>query len=43
VLSLGKGLGADLPDVDPEGSYTGAEALDISHEVLGTLFPALRG
>jgi phospholipase C len=43
VLSLGKGLGAKVPEIDlNDKSITGANALEIGHEVLGDLFPALR-
>jgi phospholipase C len=41
VLSLG--LGAKVPEIDlNDKSITGAKALEISHEVLGDLFPAMR-
>jgi phospholipase C len=42
VLSLGKGLGAAVPEINPEEPINGAQAIEISHEVLGELFPALR-
>lgn len=41
VLSLGKGMGVSVPDIDFQQPMSGSEALHISHEVLGELFPSL--
>lgn len=41
VLSLGKSMGADMPNVDFEQPMNGSEALQMSHEILGELFPEL--
>jgi phospholipase C len=43
VLALGRGMGAAVPEIAPEEPISGAQAIEISHEVLGKLFPALRG
>ena len=42
VLALGKGMGATVPDLPPDAVITGAEAIAMSHEILGDLFPAMR-
>jgi phospholipase C len=42
VLGLGAGLGATVPHINPNQELTGAQALAITHEILGDLFPALR-
>jgi len=42
VLSLGRELGAPVPEIDPQQPISGAEAVEISHEILGDLFPGLR-
>ena len=42
VLALGRGLGAPMPEIDPQQPICGAEAIEISSEVLGGLFPGLR-
>lgn len=41
VLELGRGMGVSVPDVDLDEPISGAQALDMSHEVLEELFPAL--
>lgn len=42
VLALGAGLGVTVPDIKPDEQITGAQAIAISHEALGDLFPAMR-
>ena len=42
VLTLGKGMGVAAPEIDLKQRITGAKALEIGHEVLGDLFPALK-
>jgi phospholipase C len=42
ALSLGAGLGATVPDIQPDQEISGAEAISITHEVLGDVFPAMR-
>jgi phospholipase C len=42
VLSLAAGLGATVPDMKPEQEITGSQALAMTREVLGDLFPAMR-
>jgi hypothetical protein len=42
VLSLGEGMGVPVPEIDPQPPIKGAEAIEISQEVLGELFPGLR-
>lgn len=42
VVSLGKGMRAAVPEVDFKQPMSGAEALEIGHEILGELFPTLR-
>jgi phospholipase C len=43
VLALGAGLGATVPDIKPpDQELTGVQAIAISNEVLGDLFPAMR-
>ena len=43
MLSLGRGLGASVSEVDPNGSISGAQATEIANEVLGVRFPLLPG
>jgi hypothetical protein len=44
ALRLGpQGLGKPVPDLKPEEPITGGQAVAIGHEVLGDLFPAMRG
>jgi phospholipase C len=42
VLGLAHGLGAAVPDIKPEDTITGAQAVAIGHEALGELFPMMR-
>jgi phospholipase C len=42
VLSLGKGMGVPVPEIDPHQPIKGSEAIEMSQEVLGELFPGLR-
>ena len=40
VLAFAQGLGKTIPDIKPEDTITGAEAIAIGHEILGDVFPA---
>ncbi|MEU4671742.1 alkaline phosphatase family protein [Amycolatopsis sp. NPDC023774] len=42
VLAFAQGLGKTVPDINPDETITGARAIDIAHESLGDLFPAIR-
>ena len=42
VLTLGKLMGVTVPEVPPDAVITGAQAIAMSHDVLGDLFPAMR-
>ena len=42
VLSLGRGMGVPVPEIDPKQPINGAQATEISGEILGELFPRLR-
>ena len=42
VLGLAAGLGATVPDIKPDQELTGAQAIAITHDALGDLFPAMR-
>jgi hypothetical protein len=40
-MTLGRDMGATVPELDLDQA-TGAQAIDIAHEVLGDLFPAMK-
>jgi phospholipase C len=42
VLAFAQGLGKTVPDIKPEDPITGQQAIDIGHEILGDIFPAMR-
>jgi hypothetical protein len=42
VLALAQGMGATVPQVEPDAVITGAEAIAIGQDALGDLFPAMR-
>jgi phospholipase C len=42
VLSLGRGMGVPVPEIDPKQPINGAQAIAITGEILGDLFPGLR-
>jgi phospholipase C len=42
VLSMAHMFGKPVPDIDPDATITGSEALAIGHEALGEIFPAMR-
>ena len=42
LMALGKQMGAAVPDLDPDAVITGEEAIAITHDMFGDLFPALR-
>jgi phospholipase C len=42
VLSLGRGMGVPVPEIDPKQPINGAQAIEISGEILGEMFPGLR-
>ena len=42
VLTLGKLMGATVPQLPPDAVITGAEAIATLQETLGDLFPAMR-
>jgi phospholipase C len=42
ILGLAQGLGKTVPDIKPEDTITGAQAIAIGHETLGDIFPAMR-
>jgi hypothetical protein len=39
---MAEGFGKPVPDLKPEDTISGADAIAIGHEVLGELFPAMR-
>jgi hypothetical protein len=41
VLALAQDLGKTVPEIKPEDTITGAQAVAIGHEILGELFPAI--
>jgi phospholipase C len=43
VLAFAQGLGRTVPAIKPEDTITGAQGIAIGHEILGELFPAMRG
>ncbi len=42
VLAFAQKLGKTVPDIKPEDTITGSQAVTIGHDVLGELFPAMR-
>jgi phospholipase C len=42
VLGLAKGLGKTVPDLRPEDTITGAQAIAIGREAVGEIFPSIR-
>lgn len=42
LMALGKQMGAVVPDVDPDAIITGEEAIAVTHDMFGDLFPAMR-
>jgi phospholipase C len=43
VLAFAQGMGKTVPEIKPEDTITGAQGIAIGHEILGELFPAMRG
>jgi phospholipase C len=41
VLAFAQGLGKPTPQITPEDTISGAQAIAIGHEILGELFPAM--
>jgi phospholipase C len=42
ILAFAQGLGKTVPDIKPDDTITGAQAIAIGHEALGELFPSMR-
>jgi phospholipase C len=42
VLTLAKGKGLTVPDLDPIAPVKGGEALAIAREIVGEIFPNMR-
>ena len=42
LIALGKGMGATVPDLQPDAVITGEELITIGQDMFGDLFPAMR-
>ena len=42
VMAFAQGLGKTTPDIKPDDTLTGADAIALGHEALGDVFPAMR-
>jgi phospholipase C len=42
ILAFAQGLGKTVPDIKPDDTITGAQAIAIGHEALGELLPSMR-